>query len=126
MDEENEFLFRREHEDVIVSPMLVSYLLSQVALRRELAAIFAELSQPWGAQIVLQPALEYLSTNGPRRFEDLERAAAARGEIALGLRRVQGPDAGLALNPDRDAEWALAPGDEVVILASYADPGGEA
>ena len=126
MDEENEFLFRRDEEDVIVSPMLVSYLLSQVALRRELAAIFEELSRPWGAQIVLQPALEYLATNGPLRFADLERAAAARGEIALGLRRTQGPEAGLALNPDRDAEWTLAPGDEVVVLASYGDPGGEA
>ncbi len=125
LDEENEFLFRREHEDVIVSPALVSYLLSQVALRRELAAVFAELSRPWGAQIVLQQAQEYLATNGPLRFEDLECAAAARGEIALGLRRAQAPDAGLALNPDRDAEWTLAPGDEVVVLASYADPGGE-
>jgi hypothetical protein len=126
MDEENEFLFRREDQDVIVSPMLVSYLLSQVSLRRELAAVFAELTQPWGAQIVLQPAREYLATNGPLRFEDLECAAAARGEIALGLRRAQEPDAGLALNPDRDTEWTLAPGDEVVVLASYADPGGEA
>jgi hypothetical protein len=126
LDEENEFLFRREQEDVIVSPMLVSYMLSQVALRRELAAIFAELSRPWGAQIVLQPALEYLATNGPVRFEELECAAAAGGEIALGLRRTRGADAGLALNPDRDAEWALAPGDEVVILTSYADPDGEA
>lgn len=126
MDEENEFLFRREHEDVIVSPTLVGYLLSQVALRRELAAIFAELSRPWGAQIVLQPALEYLATRGPVRFEDLECAAAARGEIALGLRRAQGPAADLALNPDRDAEWTLARGDEVVVLASYADPSGGA
>lgn len=125
MEEENELLFRRDEEDVIVSPVLVSYMFSQVALRRELAAIFEELFRPWGPKIVLEPALEYLAKNGPLRFEDLEYAAAARGEIALGLRRTQGPDAGLALNPDRDAEWTLAPGDEVVVLASYADPGGE-
>jgi hypothetical protein len=125
MEEENEFLFRRDQEDVIVSPVVVSYMLSQVALRRELATIFQELFQPWGPQIVLEPAPEYLAKNGPLRFGDLEYAAAARGEIALGLRRTQGPDAGLALNPDRDAEWTLAPGDEVVVLTSYADPSGE-
>jgi hypothetical protein len=125
LDEENQFLLPREQVDVIVSPMVVSYLLSQVSLRRELAAIFGELSRPWGAQIILQPARDYLATNGPVRFGDLESAAAARGEIALGLRHTQGPGAALALNPDRATEWILAPSDELVVLASYAEPDGE-
>ena len=124
MDEENRFLFRQDQEDVIVSPMWVSYLLSQVALRRELAAVFEELSRPWGAQIVFRLARQYVAANRPVRFEDLEHAAAARGEIALGLRRSA--DAGLALNPDREAEWALADGDEVVVLSSHTDPGAGA
>ena len=74
------------------------------------------------AQIVLQPAREYLEKRESVRFADLERAAAARGEIALGLRRAEGPDAELALNPDRDTAWTLAPGDEVVVLGSCAEP----
>ena len=122
LNEENRFLFPQEREDVIVSPMLVSYVLSQVALRRELAAVVAELSQPWGAQIVLHPAQAYLAANDPVRFEDLERAGAARGEIALGIRR---PGTGLDLNPDRDAVWDLTANDEVVVLASYAEPGAQ-
>jgi hypothetical protein len=122
LEDENEFLFERENEDEIVSPTLVSYLLSQVSLRRELAAVIAELSRTWGAQIVLQPAREYLEKRESVRFADLERAAAARGEIALGLRRAEGPDAELALNPDRDTAWTLAPGDEVVVLGSCAEP----
>ena len=126
LDGENEFLFEREHDDVVVSPMLVSYLLSQVALRRELAAVFAELSRPRGPQIALEPAQGYLATNEPVRFEDLESAAAARGEIALGLRRTGCPDAGLELNPNRGTEWTLAPNDKVVVLRSYAEPADEA
>jgi len=123
LDEENLFLFDRKREDVIVSPLVISYLLSQVALRRELGAIFTELSRPWGAQIVLQPAEDYLTTNEPIRFGGLECAAAHRGEIALGFRLTQG---GLVLNPDRDTDWVLAAGDEVVVLTSYAerDPAG--
>ena len=124
MDAENQFLFRDEQEDVIASPLLVSYLLSQIALRRELAAVFAELSRPQGAQFVLEPAQEYLATSQPVRFEDVERAAAARGEIALGLRRAGSPEAGLALNPDRETEWTLVSGDEVVVLRSYLEPAG--
>ena len=118
LDEENLFLFDRNREDVIVSPLVVSYLLSQVALRRELGGIFTELSRPWGAQIVLQPAEDYLTTNGPVRFGDLDRTAASRGEIALGFRLTQG---GLVLNPERDIDWVLAAGDEVVVLTSYAE-----
>jgi hypothetical protein len=119
LEEENLFLFDRNREDMIVSPLVVSYLLSQVALRRELGSIFTELSRPWGAQIVLQPAEDYLTTNGPVRFGDLDRAAASRGEIALGFRLTQG---GLVLNPERDTDWLVAAGDEVVVLTSYAEP----
>jgi hypothetical protein len=36
------------------------------------------------------------------------------------------PNAGLTLNPDRDAEWIPAPDDEVVVLVSYAKPDREA
>ncbi len=124
LDEQNQSLFSREKEDVIVSPRLVSHVLSQVSLRRELAVVIQELSQPRGAQIVLRPAQEYLVTNEPVRFEDLESAAAARGEIALGLRRSQGIERGVVLNPDRNAEWSLTPGDEVVVLVSYTEPDG--
>ncbi len=118
LEEENLFLFDTDREDVIVSPLMVSYLLSQVALRRELGSIFTELSGPWGAQIVLQPAEDYLTPNGPVCFGDLDRAAASRGEIALGFRLGEG---GLVLNPERDTDWVLAAGDEAVVLTSYAE-----
>lgn len=126
LSEENEFLIDQGLEDVIVSPLLVSYVLSQVALRPELAAVIGELSQPWGAQIVLQPAENYEATQMPVRFQDLERAAASRGEIALGLRRSRDSDAGVVLNPERQTEWSLEPGDEVVVLATYPEVTGEA
>ena len=124
LEEENRFLFEREREDVITSPALVSYLVSQVALRRELAAVFAELSKPWGAQIVLHPAGDYLPPGAapgrPLRFTDVAAAAAARGEVALGLQIGEGDP---SLNPGRDSEWTLAATDSVVVLASYEDAG---
>ena len=107
-----------------MGPLLVSYLLSQVALRRDLAAVFAELSRPQGPQIVLEPVQQYLATSQPVRLEDLERAATARQEIALGLRRARSPGADLELDPDRETEWSLGSGDEVVVLRSYLEPKG--
>jgi len=114
-------LFRGEPADVIVSPRLVSYLLSQVALRRELAALFGELSRPRGAQIVLRPVQNSVAMDHPVRFDDVDRAAAARGEIALGVRRSEDRrGANLMLNPDRAMQWTLGPDDAVVVLASHA------
>ncbi len=118
LEEENRALFADEDADVLVSPMLVSYLLSQVALRRELAALFAELTRPRGAQVLLRSAQDYLGSDRPLCFADLELAAAAHGELALGFRRAEGPQAGLVVNPERSLQWTPAPGDDVLVLTS--------
>jgi hypothetical protein len=122
MDRETQSLFRGGHEDVIVSPAVVSYIVSQVALKRELAWVFWELTRPWGGQIELRDAAEYLGESGEIRFEAVQRAASALSEIALGLRRPRDGEPGLALNPDRDAVWILEPGDEVVVLTWIEEP----
>ncbi len=122
LDHENEYLFQGGREDVMVSPMVVSYLVSQVALRQELASVFWELTRPWGSQMVLRKADGYLGAEGPVRFQDIQRVAAMRGEIALGYRRPAEPERGLALNPDREIEWSVEPGDEVVILTTIDEP----
>jgi hypothetical protein len=122
LDQENLHLFCGGHEEVMVSPMLVSYILTQVALRRELAWVFWELTRPWGGQIVLRKADAYIGADGPVRFGDAQRTAAAHGEIALGFRRPAGDEKGLVLNPDRDTEWLIEPGDEVVVLTSIKEP----
>ena len=128
LDDENRYLFQGGSEDVMVSPMVVSYLVSQVALRQELAGVFWELTRPWGAQIVLRSARSYLGTDAAVRFHHVQRAAARRGEIALGYRRLSEEDGGLALNPDREREWSPKPQDQVVVLTSIESPedGGEA
>ncbi len=123
LEKENENLFKGEPADFIVSPSIVSYLLSQVALHQELAALFAELSRPRGAQILLHSARKYLATDSPMRFADIDAIAAERGEIAIGV--WQSETSALSLNPDRTAQLTLAPSDEVVVLASYADMNDE-
>ena len=119
LGEENLFLFDDKVEDVIVSPLLISYVLSQVALERELAAVVSEFCRPWGTQVILEPALDLLSADEPVHFSDIENAAGERGLIALGLQRGSGVDARVDLNPDRGTEWKLAPDDRVVVLATF-------
>ena len=122
LDPDNAVLFDKVSDDVVVSSSIVSFLLSQVALNRELAAVFSELTRPWGPQILLEPVSQYVDITGPLTFDEIDRAAAARGEIALGLKRRVGPDAGLMLNPDRDVELHLQPEDAVVLLSTVEGP----
>jgi hypothetical protein len=51
-------------------------------------------------------------------------AAAAKGEIVLGLIRRDQPGLGLMLNPDRDVELHLRPEAAVVLLSTVAVPPG--
>lgn len=122
LDPDNAVLFENVSDDVMVSSSIASFLLSQVALRRELAAVFSELTRPWGPQILLEPVSQYVDSTGPLTFDEIERAAAARGEIALGLNRRVQSHAGLLLNPDRDVELRLGPEDAVVLLSTVEGP----
>jgi hypothetical protein len=122
LDYENLNLFHGGCEDVIVSPAVVSYVVSQVALQRELASVFWELTGPRGGQIVLQPAESFVGTDGKVRFDQVQQIAAAQGVIAIGFRLPSDPDDRLVLNPDRDTEWSIESGDEVVLLTSIKGP----
>jgi hypothetical protein len=55
-------------------------------------------------------------------FADLHRAADARGEIAIGIRRTGEdgkPGGGVQLNPGRDERLQLSEDDEIIVLTSY-------
>ena len=68
----------------------------------------------------MQPAERYCTTADLAAnargvtFEQLARAARARGEVAIGVHRVgqERPH----LNPPRDLRLKLQPGDQLVIL----------
>jgi Trk K+ transport system NAD-binding subunit len=121
LDEANRRLFNDAQDDVMVSPMLVSYMLSQVALRRELGAVFDVLSHSGGPELTLVPAAGYLPCKEPVCFSDIQRAAHEHGEIALGLRIDHQGNRRVVLNPDRSELWQLADGDQLIVLADFPE-----
>ena len=121
LDQANRRLFHDSPDDVMVSPMLVSYMLSQVALRRELGAVFDVLTDPGGPELTLVPAAEYFPCEEPVCFSDIQQAAHEHGEIALGLRIEQAGSRQVVLNPDRTEYWQLADGDQLIVLANFPE-----
>src|SRR5690606_36955738 len=97
------------------------HMLAQVALRRELRAVFDELFGPGGPEIIFRPPADYDLQGREVTFVQIEHAAAAHGEIALGVRSVSSQTglAGVALNPARDRSFALGIDDEVIVLTTY-------
>jgi hypothetical protein len=120
LNPDNAALFRHKPGEVLVSPMLLSHVLTQVALRRELRAVFAELFGPQGAEICFRSLREVMGEQQEVRFARVQHACAGRGETAIGLRLGAHRDlnGGLVLNPERRRSWTVSPGDEVVVVAS--------
>ncbi|TVP49514.1 MAG: ion channel DMI1 [Gemmatimonadales bacterium] len=121
LDPENRRLLNRGRAEVLVTPLLVSHVLAQVALRRELRAVFDELFMARGPEISFHRASE-LGLDGRISFGDVLRAAASRGQTALGVR----PTGSLPLlNPDRTLRW-MAGSLDVVLLGTPPDRSREA
>lgn len=118
-DPDNEPLIIRNQSETIISPLVLSHLLGQVAQRPELRLIFDELFTVGGAEILFRPPADYGLTQ-PLAFWKLEAAVAKFGETALGVYReqVQAGQPRLVLNPVKDTAFQLAAGDKVVVLTT--------
>lgn len=106
--------------ELVVSSLIVSHMLTHIALRRELRAVFDELYGPGGADIAFRPAAHYGLAGREVGFMEVQTAVAARGEVALGVRLGDGVelDRRLHLNPDRAQRYSLCVTDEVVVLTA--------
>lgn len=119
MDEDNVTLFEDPRAECLVSPVIQSNLLSQIALRRELHWVIDDIFGAHGAEIGLRTP--DISSTSPvaASFAELAVDCAARGEILLGLLEdtVRGWEA--RLNPlDRSMAHRLDSGLRLVVLAS--------
>ena len=116
LEEENEMLFDRERSDAIVSPMVVSYILSQVALEPELGLIFQELTQSFGTTILFRSPATGIE-KADYSFSELAAQAVARGETAIGVVTSSAGARQTRLNPGADARWTCDEIEQVIVLA---------
>ena len=117
VDEANSDLIAGMHvDDVIISPIVVSAQLAQIARQDVLGPIYRELLSAGGVEISLRPVADYVALNTDCRYNDLVYAAQQKLEIALGL-RLSRNNGDVLLNPPRDKTWRLSENDQVIVLA---------
>lgn len=116
-DPDNRHLLYGHQSEMLISPMILSHILAQVALRRELRAVLDELFTVGGGEIQFQNPEDY-PLPASADFHVLEKILAAEGEVALGVFRAKEDVRGrrLLLNPPRRQYLELQPGDQLVVL----------
>ena len=108
--------------DAVVAGHLTGLLCAQFAVSPSLDPVLAALLAPEGPRLEARPIGRYATPGVPVSFEALADAAAARGEVALGWRRVRprnrdDDQAGVVLNPPWAATVVTTPDDRLIVLA---------
>ncbi len=109
-------------DDFVVSDRLISLMLTQVAERKELNWVFAELLASKGAEIYLKPARDYVQLGRSMNFYTVVEAASRRGETAIGYRlhasvRDEHRLYGVVVNPDKSDPIMFSESDRIIVLA---------
>lgn len=120
-DPHNERLMGGRMGEVIISPLLLSHILAQVALRRELRVVFDDLFSAGGPEIAFRRLGDLGVEAGEFTFETLQALCRRSGDTALGVHRqeaAQGNGRRLELNPRRGVKQALRAADEIVVMTS--------
>lgn len=112
LDPENEQLFNRKWGEVIISPLIVSYMLANVALKPELMLVFDELFDSGGAEIKLL-SVERLELVGDHSFDFASDRVRALGMTAIGIK--QGKNA--VLNPAREDIVRFSADDTIIAVS---------
>lgn len=116
-DPDNRNLLYGHQSEMMISPMILSHVLAQVALRRELRMVLDELFTVGGAEIQFRDPGDY-PLPASVDFQLLEKILADEGEMALGVFRSVPDDKGchLILNPPRKDYLDIQSGDRLVVL----------
>lgn len=109
-------------DDFIVSDNLISLMLSQLSENKSLGAVFADLFSADGSEIYLKPIEDYVVLGQPMGFYTLMKAAADRGQLAIGYRiQSQSREAdkafGVVVNPNKMESITFTTGDKLIVLA---------
>jgi ion channel POLLUX/CASTOR len=114
---ENMELLEQNKCETIISPLIVSHFLSQIALRRELSIVYDELLSSTGAKIIFQS--HSIRAEGGITFQTLSDRISLKGDTLLGIYQQSSKDnKHLLLNPLKSEFVDLKMNDLLIILTN--------
>ncbi|MCP4131960.1 MAG: hypothetical protein GY754_13365 [bacterium] len=119
MDRDNAPLFKKSECEIIITPLLISYTISQIALSKGLRIVFDDIFTYGGADIYFHSPGEYSITNKEVSFAEIENAVSAHGETALGLQTgYDTAERNFFLNPEKTSTWLPGEHDKIIVLGT--------
>ncbi len=108
--------------EFIISPGIISMLLTQICLQLMLKAVYEDLLSAGGNEIYLKPVSRYAANPSQTTFGDIAAGAAERNEVAIGYyvtgeNRDSNSGFGVHINPDAGKALALDDKDKVIVIA---------
>ncbi len=111
-------------DDFVVSNKLVSLMLAQASENDNIGAIFGDLLDEQGSEIVMRKAEAYLELGQPMTFYTVTEACRRRGEVAIGHVRKRSDltddgrnMGGVVVNPKKSEALTYEAGDKIIVLA---------
>lgn len=120
-DPNNETLIGNHREEVIISPMILSHLLSQIAVRRELHSIYNELFTVGGPEIIFKSPSDYGIQKEQLSFSEIESIVSNYSDTALGIYKIPHSSKRkglLILNPSRDEILDIGKDVQLVVITT--------
>lgn len=109
-----------EGDDFIISRMMLTRLMTQLAANPRLAPVFAELFDAEGNEIFIRPAADYVLPGRETTFATVAESALRKGQVAIGYRigaeHMSPPRYGIHVNPDKRLTVTLGPADQVIVI----------
>jgi hypothetical protein len=105
----------------VVSDLLASRMIAQLAEQPERRAVMLALYAAGGQSVHLVPAAD-LGLAGTVRFAEVMAVAYSSGMLALGWRLARGRTGELRLNPHEAEQAVLGPADQIVVIAGDSEP----
>ena len=118
MDPENEKLFEKYGNEIVLSPLLLSHIIAQISLRKELQVIYYELFSTGGAEIYLRECQYYGIKDAKLKFSEIEKKIFEHGDIALGVGKTKS-NSEIKLNPNKNEMFELKSDDKLIVLTTY-------
>jgi voltage-gated potassium channel Kch len=109
-------------DDFIVSPHLISLMMSQLSETADLFDVFTDIFNPEGSEIYLKPARDYIELGRPVNFYTVVEAARRFGQTAIGYRLEKESENaekayGVHTNPKKSGLVTFSPEDKIIVLA---------
>ncbi len=110
-------------DDFVVSNKLVSLMLAQASENENIGAIFGDLLDEQGSEIMMRRAEAYLELGQPMSFYTVTEACRRRGEVAIGHIRKRAGETdgrnmgGVVVNPKKSDTVTYEAGDKIIVLA---------